>query len=115
MRGLPCRQINTVKDCEQCCYLCGFADSLFVQGTQANIRRPPFMTHEVTLNRADVVLNVEFGPTDLESDNFVVLVAFNKIPTYKNYSKGVYIKDGSEQLEWNSKGGTYHRTKSSVI
>ena len=75
-----------------------------VDVSKSILRNPPYIAHQVLIERADSILNVEFSPFDLQ-DNFVLLVRFNAIPTYKNYTQGILVWQDSEVVNWNSEGG----------
>lgn len=70
-----------------------------------------YQTHEFLLEKMDSIIIVEFYPISLDI-NYVLLLDYARIPTYKKFEFGRYIsKDHKEsfgkELEWDSDRGKY--------
>ena len=74
----------------------------------ANARKTPHLSHEIDLKKADPEMNIEIFTEDPEA-NLVLLLDYQRIPTYKKYDQAAMMRD----LPWNSKGGTQLGTTNS--
>lgn len=64
------------------------------------------MTHEIDMNKADSALTVEWFLPEGTDDHYVVLLLdYERMPTYKKYQWGAMAHLDSNITKWNSKGG----------
>lgn len=76
----------------------------------------PYLSHNFNVSKADSAFMIEFSPDAPGLDHFVILLAFQEIPTYNKYELGMMVED----LFWNSQEGqqkyiTSFRTSKSLI
>ena len=75
-----------------------------------NIKKLSFMTHELDLNKADSGLTVEWFPNGLDEQYIVLLLDYERMPTYKRYQMGAMAHDLSNITVWNSNGGMHRQS-----
>ena len=63
------------------------------------------MTHELHLEVADSVLTVEYFPESFEPQKVLMLLDFERMPTYKRYMHAAFASDNTTTTTWNSNGG----------
>ena len=82
-------------------------DPVWFDARNASIRRvgSPMMMHALNLDRADLMLVIEFFPSGLDLGNVVLLLDFERIPTAKKYMFGASMRDNTSTVTWNHKGG----------
>jgi hypothetical protein len=73
--------------------------------THGNIRNISYMMHEIMLPKADVGLTIEFFPEGLQDQKILLLLDYERIPTYKKYQYAAIAGDGTRTTVWNMKGG----------
>ena len=69
-----------------------------------NLRSIPFMIHQFEITKADSGMTIELFPEGLD-EKLVILIDYERMPTYKAYQYGAMASDSSNVTIWNTEGG----------
>ncbi len=68
--------------------------------SHGNVRAVPYLAHMFVVEKADSIIGIEVTPVDLDVDNLVLLLSYDKIPTYMSFDLATTIQD----LAWDTEG-----------
>ena len=63
------------------------------------------MGHEIDINKADSGVTIEYFPRSVYPQKILMLLDFERIPTYKKYQFFAFASDNTTTTSWNSNGG----------
>ena len=81
------------------------APTTFDASLHGNIPKLPNMIHEVLVAKADSALVVEFSAGIMYNQTTLLLLDFERMPTYKRYQYAAIAGNGTTTTTWKSDGG----------
>lgn len=78
---------------------------MFDAATHGNVRNLSYMIHEIVVEKADSGLTIEFFMEFGYSQNLLMLLDFERMPTRKRYLTAAIVSDNTNTTTWISKGG----------
>ena len=63
------------------------------------------MMHEIVIDKADSGLIVEFFPVGLQDQKVLLLLDYERMPTYKKYQFAALAGDDTNTTSWKTEGG----------
>jgi hypothetical protein len=63
------------------------------------------MMHEILIDKADSGLTIDFFAVGMQEQKILLLLDYERMPTYKKYQYAAIAGDGSNTTIWNTQGG----------
>ena len=86
---------------------------MFDAGKFGNVRNIPAMMHELQVEKANSILNVEFSYEGLHDQKILMLLDYERLPTYKRYQYAAIateLSGGTNTTVWDTDGGNTYKS-----